>query len=121
VKSPAANVDAYLAAVPQDARAVLEKLRKTIRAASPKAVEVISYGMPMFKHHGGLVAFAAFKHHCSMFPMSYAVIEAHRDELAPYLASKGTLRFSPAKPIPAELVKKIVRARIAENEARGRR
>lgn len=121
MNSPARDVDAYLAEVPDDARAALEKLRKTIRAAAPKAVEVISYGMPMFKHHGGLVAFAAFKNHCSLFPMSKAVIEAHRDELDAYYASAGTLHFTAAKPLPAALVKKLVKARIAENEARKRK
>jgi uncharacterized protein YdhG (YjbR/CyaY superfamily) len=121
VKAPATDVDAYLAAVPEDARATLERLRKTIRAAAPKAVEVISYGIPMFKHHGGLVSYAAFKDHCSFFPMSKAVIEAHRDELRPYHAGKGTLHFTASRPLPAALVKKLVRARIAENEARSRK
>ena len=121
MKAPATSVDAYLAALPADARATLERLRKTIRAAAPRADEVISYGIPTFKHGGGLVAFAAFKNHCSFFVMSYAVLDAHRDELAPYLAAKGTLHFTAGKPLPAALVKKIVNARIAENEARAKK
>jgi uncharacterized protein YdhG (YjbR/CyaY superfamily) len=101
--------------VPVDARAALRKLRKDIRAAAPEAVETISYRMPMFKQQGGLVAFAAFKEHCSLFLMSTAVMETHREELKRYDISKGTVRFAPAKPLPAALVRKLVKARIAEN------
>jgi uncharacterized protein YdhG (YjbR/CyaY superfamily) len=115
--APAKNVDAYLAGVPKEARATLAKLRKTIKAAAPLAAEVISYGMPMYKHHGMVIGFAAFKDHCSIFPGS-AVMEAHKDELQRYDTSKGTIRFPANKPLPAALVKKLVKARIAENEAR---
>lgn len=120
MNAPPADIDVYLAAVPADARAALEKLRRTIRSAAPKAVEVISYRIPTFRYHGGLVAFAAFKNHCSFFPMSYATIAAHRDELAPWYAAKGTIRFTVDRPLPAALVRKMVKARIAENEARAR-
>jgi uncharacterized protein YdhG (YjbR/CyaY superfamily) len=116
-KSAARNVDEYLAGVPKEARATLEKLRKTIKAAAPMASEVISYQMPMYKHHGMLVGFAAFKDHCSLFPGA-AVINAHREELKSYDTSKGTIRFPTGKPLPATLVKKLVKARIKENEAR---
>jgi uncharacterized protein YdhG (YjbR/CyaY superfamily) len=116
-RAPARDVDEYLAGVPKEARATLEKLRKTIKAAAPMASEVISYQMPMYKHHGMLVGFAAFKDHCSLFPGA-AVIEAHRDELERYDTSKGTIRFPANKPPPAALVKKLVKARIEENEAR---
>ncbi len=118
MREAAKDIDTYLAAVPPEPRALLEQLRKTIRAAAPDATEAISYGMPTFKHLGGLVAFAAFKNHCSLFPMSYAVMEAHRQELGPHWTSTGTLQFTVENPLPAALVKKIVKARIAENEAR---
>ncbi len=116
------SVEDYLAGLPQGSRAALEKLRKTIRAAAPEATEAISYQMPAFKVHGrSLVSYAAFKDHCSLFPMSLKVIEDHKEELRPHFSGKGTLRFTAEKPIPAALVKKIVKARIEEIEARGRR
>lgn len=117
--SPAAkDVDAYLASVPEEARVALERLRAQIRVAAPSAVEAISYQMPAFKLRGRrLVAFAAFKDHCSLFPGS-SVMEAHKDELKGYDISKGTIRFAPGKPLPAALVKKLIRARVAENETK---
>ena len=111
------TVDDYLAALPEEKRATLEKLRKVIKAAAPKATEVISYQMPMYKHHGMLVGFAAFKDHCSFFPGAKAVA-THKDELKAYGTSKGTIRFPVDKPLPAALVKKLVKERIAENEKR---
>lgn len=119
--TPAArNVDEYLAGVPKEARTTLDKLRRTIKAAAPMASEGISYQMPMYKHHGMVVGFAAFKNHCSIFPGA-AVMDAYKEELKPYDTSKGTIRFPANKPPPAALVKKLVRARIAENEARANR
>ena len=116
------SVEDYLAALPEGSRAALEKLRTTIKAAAPEATEAISYQMPAFKDHGrSLVSYAAFKDHCSLFPMSMKVIETHREELKPYLTGKGTIRFHADKPLPAALVKKLVKARIEENAARGRR
>ena len=116
------SVEAYLAALPVDSRKALEKLRKTIRAAAPKATEAISYQMSVFKDQGRcLVGYAAFKDHCSLFPMSLAVIAAHREALEPYLSGKATIRFTVDEPLPAALVRKIVKARIAENAARRRR
>lgn len=112
----AETVDDYLATVPEDARVTLEKLRKTIKAAAPMATEVISYQIPMYKHHGMLVGFAAFKNHCSFFPGAKP-IATHKDELKAYETSKGTIRFPVGKPLPAALVKKLVKVRIAENEA----
>ena len=82
------TVDDYLAALPEEARATLEKIRKTIRAAAPKATEAISYQMPMYKHYGMLVGFAAFKGHCSLFPGSNA-LATFQDELKDYETSKG--------------------------------
>jgi uncharacterized protein YdhG (YjbR/CyaY superfamily) len=114
---PAKDVDEYLAGVPKEARVTLEKLRQTIQAAAPMAAEVISYQMPMYKHHGMVIGFAAFKDHCSIFPGS-AVMDAYQEELKRYDTSKGTIRFPASKPLPAALVKKLVKARIKENEAR---
>jgi uncharacterized protein YdhG (YjbR/CyaY superfamily) len=111
------TVDDYLAALPEEARTTLEKIRKTIKAVAPKATEVISYQMPMYKYHGMLVGFAAFKDHCSFFPGANPVA-TFKDELKAYKTSKGTIRFPIGKPLPAALVKKLVKARIAENEQR---
>ncbi len=119
-KRPAkvATVDEYLAAVPDESRAALERLRKVIRSAAPRADERIGYQIPMFYQRGPLVSFAAFPDHCSFFVMSPAVMDVHRSELERYETSKGTIRFTPSKPLPASLVKKLVKARIAENEAK---
>lgn len=110
------TVDEYLAALPKDARTTLEKIRKSIKAGAPKATEVISYQMPMYKQHGMLVGFAAFKNHCSLFPGAKA-LTTFKDELTAYETSKGTIRFPIGKPLPAALVKKIVQTRVADNEA----
>lgn len=112
------TVDDYLAAVPEAARGALERLRKTIRAAAPDATETISYQIPTFSHHGPLVAFAAFRNHCGFYVMSPSVMEAHKGELELYDTAKATIRFKAEHPLPATLVKKLVRARIAENEER---
>ena len=111
----ASSVDDYLKRLPRSARAALERLRKTIKAAAPEATEVISYGIPMFKHHGMLVGYAAFKNHCSLFMSTY-VTRALKKELATYDTSKGTIRFTADKPLPTTLVRKLVKARIAQNE-----
>jgi uncharacterized protein YdhG (YjbR/CyaY superfamily) len=111
-------VEAYLQALPQPMRLALERLRKLIREAAPDAEEVISYQMPGFRHQGVLVTYAAFTDHCSFFPMSPAVLEAYTGELTGFVTSKGTIRFTPEKPLPEALVKRIVRARVAENESR---
>lgn len=112
----AKSVDEYLAALPEDARATLEKIRKAVKAAAPKAAEVISYQMPMYKQNGMLVGFAAFKNHCSLFPGTKP-IATFKDELKAYKTSKGTIQFPIGKPLPAALVKKLVKTRLAENEA----
>ncbi len=95
-------------------RAALDKLRKQITAAAPGAEEVISYGQPTFKLHGHLVAYGAFKNHLSFFPMSSTLIQKF-PEAAKFTTSSGTMQFQPDKPIPAALVKKLVKARIVEN------
>ena len=117
------SVDDYLATLPHDRRAGIETLRRTVAAAAPEAVETIAYQMPAFRSHGGqfLVSFAAFKAHYSLFPASGAVVETLGDELRPYLAGKGTIRFPADRPIPAATVTKIVEVRLAENAANERR
>ena len=116
------SVEEYLAALPDPQRAALEKLRKTIKAAAPEATEGISYQMPAFKLNGRfLVSYAAFKDHCSFFPASGKVQEVLGEELQRYFSGKGTLRFTVDKPIPSAVVKKIVKARIEENESLRRR
>ncbi len=114
---PAQDVDAYLALVPEKERAVLEALRRTIRAAAPMAEERISYRMPGYLYHGPLVFFAAFRNHLGFYGVSKEVLEQFRDELAPFRTSTTTLHFSAEQPLPAALVEKIVKARVAENEA----
>jgi uncharacterized protein YdhG (YjbR/CyaY superfamily) len=116
------TVDEYLGALPEDRRAVMQALRETIRAAAPDAIELISYQMPAFKTHGQfLVSYAAFKKHYSLFPASEAVVEALGDELTPYLAGQGTIRFPANAPIPLGTVTRIVKVRLAENAVRDSR
>jgi uncharacterized protein YdhG (YjbR/CyaY superfamily) len=113
------TVDEYLAAVSADKRAALEKLRKAIRAAAPKTEECISYGLAAFRLNGKpLVAFGATANHCALYPMSSSTVSAHKDDLKGYDTSKGAIRFQADKPLPAALVRKLVKARIAENEGR---
>jgi len=113
------TVDEYLAALSDERRAGVEQLRQTINAAAPEATESIAYLMPALRSHGGqlLVSYAAFKKHYSLFPASEAVVEALGDELTPYLAGKGTIRFPADKPIPIATVTKILKVRLAENAA----
>ena len=113
------DMDEYLARVPEPARSTLNKVRAMIRSVVPEeTTEGISYGIPTFKYKGGLVAFAAFKNHCSFFPMGSSVLDAFQKELKDFRVTKGTLHFPLDKPLPAALVKKIVRARIAQNETK---
>jgi uncharacterized protein YdhG (YjbR/CyaY superfamily) len=111
------SVDEYLAGVPAPARATLQKVRAAIRSAVPKeATQAISYGMPAFKYKGStLVWYAAFAKHCSVFPGS-TVIEAFQDELKAFHTSKGTIQFPVEKPLSAALVRRLVKARLAEFE-----
>ena len=114
------TIDEYLATLSDDKRAALEKLRKTIRAVAPKAEECISYQLPAFRQNGMLVAFGATANHCAFYLMSSITVEEHKDELKGYDTSKGTIRFQADKPLPGALVRKLVKARIAENEGRHR-
>jgi uncharacterized protein YdhG (YjbR/CyaY superfamily) len=115
------DIDEYLASIPEPARGTLNKVRAAIRSAVPReATEAITYGMPTFKYKGSLVAFAAFKKHCSLFPMSMAVIAEFKNELKGFHTFKGTIQFPLDKPLPAALLKKMVKARILQNEERTR-
>ena len=116
MRAKARTIDEYLAGLSDDHRAALERLRKTIRAAAPRAEECISYGLPAFRLDGKpLVAFGASANHCAFYPMSSSTVEAHKDELRDFETSKGTIRFQAGKALPAALVRKLVKARIAEN------
>lgn len=112
-KSP----DEYLAEIPEPAHSTLQHVRKVIWSVVPKeTTEVISYGIPMFKYNGMLVGYAAFKKHCSLFPTGSGVLDNFEKELKGYRTSKGTIQFPPDKPLPDALIKKIVKARVAENK-----
>jgi uncharacterized protein YdhG (YjbR/CyaY superfamily) len=117
-RAPAPTVDAYLAALPEDTRKALERLRRFIKAAAPKATEVISYQIPAYRQDGLLVGFAAAANHCTFHLMSTGVMRSHAALLEGYAVGKGSIRFGAETPLPAALVRKLVRARIAENRAR---
>ena len=111
-----AAVDDYIQAVPEPARSTLKKIRATIRSVvPPETTETISYRIPMFKYKGALFGYAAFSNHCSLVPMGSSVIQAFKDDLKNFETSKGTIRFPVDKPPPAALLKKLVKARIAQN------
>lgn len=114
-----ATVDEYLAALPAERRAELEQLRAAVRAAAPDAVEVIAYQMPALRLRGRfLVSYAAFARHISLFPASDGVRADLGDAIAPLLSGKGTIRFPADRPIPLDLVRRVVEARLAEETAR---
>jgi uncharacterized protein YdhG (YjbR/CyaY superfamily) len=116
------NVDEYLAGVAEPARSTLSRLRAVIRSVVPtEATEGISYRMPTFRYKGPLVCYAAFSNHCSFFPMSAALIKEFEEELEGFSTAKGTIRFGVDRPLPAALVKKLVKARIAQNERKKQR
>jgi len=120
-KQPIAkNIDEYISSQPEKVKAILEKLRQTIRKAAPEAEEVISYQMPAFKYHGMLVYFAAWKNHIGFYPVSSG-IKAFNKELSAYEKSKGTIKFPIDKPIPYNLISKIVKFRVKENLAKANR
>ena len=121
-RGPAAkSVDDYLAALPPKERKALESLRRWINSAAPKATEGISYQIPTYKYKGMLLSFAAFKNHLSLFGANSEFRRQFAKELKDFEQDTGTIRFTPEKPLPAALVKRIVRARVAENEARAKR
>jgi uncharacterized protein YdhG (YjbR/CyaY superfamily) len=119
-KPPAASVavDRYLADLSPEFRTALQSLRETIRAAAPDAEEVISYKMPAFRSHGMLVYYAAYKDHLSFFVGSSAALREFATAVKPFDTGKGTLRFTPDHPLPASLVRRIVKVRLAENAAK---
>ena len=116
------TIDEYLAGVDADYRDALQKLRETIHTVAPTAEECISYGMPAFRLNGrSLVFFGAWANHCAFYPGSSNTLRKFRNELRNFQTSNGTLRFSPDKPMPVALVKKLLKTRIAENNARANR
>jgi uncharacterized protein YdhG (YjbR/CyaY superfamily) len=117
VKQKPATIDEYLASVSPDQRALLQKLRTTIRTVAPKVEECISYGIPAFRLNGrSLFFFGAWANHCAFYPGSSTTLKKFRNELRGFQRSKGTLRFSPEKPLPVALLKALVRARVRENQ-----
>ena len=112
------TIDEYLANLPEDQRAALEKLRKTIRAAAPQAEECISYQIPSFRQDGMLVGFGAAARHCAFYLLNASTVADFAEELVDYDTSKGTIRFPAAKPLPVALVRKLVKARLVENASR---
>ncbi|MGE5204317.1 MAG: iron chaperone [Chlamydiota bacterium] len=120
-KGPPKSVDEYLAGVSEPARSTLNQIRAAIRsAAPPEATETISYRIPAFRYKEVLVWFAAFSNHCSVFPTS-SIIETFKKDLKGYTTSKGTIQFPTDKPLPAALIKKMVKARVAQVESKKRR
>ena len=115
------TIDAYLARVPEPAHSTLQKVRAAIRSAlPPSATETISYKIPAFRHGEVVIWFAAFAKHCSLFPTG-RVIEMFKADLKPYTLSKGTIQFPTDKPLPASLIKRIVKARLTRIAAKKRR
>lgn len=108
------TIDEYIATFPKNIQEILEKMRKVIKKAAPKSEEAISYGMPAFKLNGVLVYFAAYKKHIGFYP-THSGIEAFKEEISDYKSSKGTVQFPLDKPIPYDLVEKIVIFRVKEN------
>ena len=115
-KADIAKIEAYLAKLDDAQRAALEHIRALIKQAAPQAEEAMVYGVPGFKQDGGLVCYAAHKAHCGFYPMSPVVVDALKSELAGFETAKGTVRFTPDKPLPDALIIDIVKRRIAENE-----
>lgn len=112
------TIDEYLDGVGPEQRAALQALREAILAAAPDGVECIAWQMPAFRRGKLLVGFAAWANHCALYPMSARTVAQHEAELAGFECSPGTIRFTPEKPLPPEVIRSIVLARLAENEAR---
>ena len=117
-----ASVEEYIAALPEAQRGPLQELRAAVVGAAPEATEVITYQMPGLRLDDRfLVSYAAYRRHYSLFPASDAVVETLGDEVRPYLAGRGTIRFPADRPIPVDLVRRIVEVRLREHAAHGRR
>lgn len=110
------TIDSYIATFPEDVQAILQQVRQTIHEAAPEATEAISYQMPTFKLYGNLVHFAAFKNHIGFYPVPSGM-EAFQEELAAYKQGKGSVQFPLDKPMPFDLITKMVKFRVAENTA----
>lgn len=114
---PSAQVDDYLAKLPAGQRELLQHVRGTVARLVPDAVELISYNMPAFKLRGKfLVSYAGWKAHCSIYPLMDSFLEAHADELSGYGRTKGSLHFTPEKPLPQPLLEELILARVADLE-----
>ncbi|MGL2967534.1 iron chaperone [Flavobacterium sp. XGLA_31] len=111
------NIDHYIASQPETVQPLLESIRKTIKETAPQAEETISYQMPAFRFHGALVYFAAYKNHIGFYPTASG-IKAFQNEIALYKNSKGAVQFALDKPIPHDLIAKMVRFKIAENNTK---
>ena len=111
------TIDAYIAGFPEDVQAILQQVRRTIHEAAPEATEAISYQMPTFKLHGNLVHFGAFKSHIGFYPVPSG-IEAFQEELAAYKQGKGSVQFPLNKPMPLDLIRRIVEFRVQESQAK---
>ena len=117
-----ATVDEYLAGLPDDRRARIQAMREAIRAAAPDAVETIAYDMPAFRLDGRfLVSYAAYKRHDSLFPATDGVVRVLGEDIAPYLAGRGTIRFPASQPVPTELIARILAVRLVEHREEGSR
>jgi uncharacterized protein YdhG (YjbR/CyaY superfamily) len=112
------TVAEYINSFPEVQQQTLQKMRSAIKAAAPKAEELISYGIIGFRQNGVVAYIGGFKNHCSYFPASYDVIKMFADELSQYKLSKGTIQLPVDKPLPSSLVKKMVQAKLKENEAK---
>lgn len=111
------TIDAYIAAFPEDVQAILQLVRQTIHETAPEATEAISYGMPTFKLHGNLVHFAAFKNHIGFYPVPSGMA-AFQEELAAYKQGKGSVQFPLDKPMPLDLIRRIVEFRVQESKGK---
>lgn len=113
------NTEEYIEAFPKEVQKLLKEIRSTIKKAAPDAKEKIAYGIPTFTHHGNLVHFGGFKDHISFFPGG-SPVEHFKNELTKYKTSKGTIQFPLDEPLPVDLIKRIVKFRMRENEAKGK-
>jgi uncharacterized protein YdhG (YjbR/CyaY superfamily) len=120
MESPSSNIDTYISSFPEEIQTLLQQVRATIRESAPEAVEAIKYAMPTFILHGNLVHFAAYKNHIGFYPVPSG-IEAFKEELSQYNGGKGSVQFPIDKPMPLELISRIVKFRVMENQAKSKK